>query len=71
MASMMQVRFAVYVDCIQSHDCLQRYEPPSPQQQLKKRLSFTLSFVVVPAPSKRAGDVPFKEITTVLFVLSA
>jgi hypothetical protein len=30
-----------------------------------------LSFVVVPSPSNKAGEVPLREMTTVLFVLSA
>lgn len=39
--------------------------PCCPQQQLKKRLSFSLSFVVVPSPSQIAKVVPFSPMTMV------
>lgn len=51
----------------QSQTCRENVPPCCPQQQLKKRLSFSLSLVVVPSPSQMASVVPFSPMTTVEF----
>lgn len=57
-----------YVDVAQSQTFRHVNCPCCPQQQLKKRLSFSLSSFVVSCPSKTAMLVPFKLMMIVEFL---
>lgn len=57
-----------YVDVAQSQTFRHNIWPCCAQQQLKKRLSFSLSAVVVSEPSKTAMVVPFRLMIIVEFL---